>query len=207
MARRTYRMRRRGELAEETRQRIVDAVSRLHSERGIAETSMKQIAARAGVSIGAVYHHFPTYDDAIRACAAHTDEHVPLPAPDILDGLSSPAERIDRLVHVLCHYYECLPVLARVRCDAEKFASLRQYLDELNDRIRVLVSAALRPAPGHKGRVGTVTALVDFAVFQALRRNGLTAKQAAARMTEVILAWLAATEATPGRRAMPKKGS
>lgn len=200
-------MGRRGELAGETRRRIVEAVSRLHSEQGIAETSMKQIAARAGVSIGAVYHHFPTYDDAIRACAQHTGERVPLPAPDILDGLSSPAERIDRLVRALCHYYESLPVLARVRCDAEKFAPLRQYLDEQNDRIRTLVSAALRAVPEHKVGVGTVAALVDFAVFQALRRNGLTAQQAAARMTEVILAWLAATEAAPRRRVMPKKGS
>ncbi|HEY0437700.1 MAG TPA: helix-turn-helix domain-containing protein, partial [Phenylobacterium sp.] len=64
---RTYRQSKRGDTAEETRRRIVDACFELHREQGMVATTMKQIAERAGVSVGSVYHHFPTYDDAIRA--------------------------------------------------------------------------------------------------------------------------------------------
>ena len=69
-ARRPYRLGRRAETSEETRQRLVEATFRLHGERGIAETSMKDIAERAGVSVGTVYHHFPSYADAITASVA-----------------------------------------------------------------------------------------------------------------------------------------
>ena len=64
---RTYRQGKRSKTANDTRQRIVQATFDLHNEQGIASTSMKEIAARAGVSVGSVYHHFPTNDDAINA--------------------------------------------------------------------------------------------------------------------------------------------
>lgn len=207
MARRPYRMRRRGALAEETRQRIVQATSQLHSEQGIAETSMKQIAARAGVSIGAVYHHFPTYDDAIVACARHNADLVPLPGREIFDGLTSPAQRIERLAAELFGYYAQLPVLARVRCDAAKFPPLQHFLAEQKREIRALVSAALDAGRSDRVAVQTVTALLNFAVYRALQESGLTAKQAAARITDVILAWLGTAAARTGRRPTGKKGS
>ena len=60
---RKYTLGRRGEAAEETRRRIVEATFALHAEQGVAATTMTQIAERAGVSVGTVYHHFATYDD------------------------------------------------------------------------------------------------------------------------------------------------
>lgn len=199
-------MKRRGALAEETRQRIVEATSQLHSEQGIAETSMKQIAARAGVSIGAVYHHFPTYDDAIVACAGHTADLVPLPGRAIFDGLTSRPERIERLATELFGYYAQLPVLARVRCDAAKFPPLQHFLAEQKREIRALVSAALDATRSDKADLQTVAALLDFAVYRALHENGLTAKQAAARITDVILAWLGTAATRSGRQSKNKKG-
>ncbi len=58
---RAYRQERRRYTAADTRRRLVEATVALHNEQGIAATSRKQIAERAGVSIGAAYHHFPTY--------------------------------------------------------------------------------------------------------------------------------------------------
>ncbi len=52
--RRPYRLGRRAETSDETRQRLVEATFLLHGERGIAGTSMKDIAERAGVSVGTV---------------------------------------------------------------------------------------------------------------------------------------------------------
>ena len=58
MSPRRYRLERRAETAGETRRRLVDATFALHGERGISATTMSDIAARAGVSVGSVYHHF-----------------------------------------------------------------------------------------------------------------------------------------------------
>ena len=77
---RTYQLGRRAESAEETRRRLVQATFELHSEQGIAATSMKQIADRAGVGVGTVYHHFATLDDTVMACGQMVMATYPPPA-------------------------------------------------------------------------------------------------------------------------------
>src|SRR5436190_23395510 len=95
MSRRPYRMTRREDSAEETRRRIVEATFALHAEQGIAATTMRQIAARAGVSVGAVYHHFPTYDDAIAGCAGHVRTLFPAPQDAAWRGRADVAGRLE----------------------------------------------------------------------------------------------------------------
>src|SRR3954453_3794198 len=97
MAPRRYRLERRAETAAETRRRLVDATFALHVEQGISATTMTDIAARAGVSVGTVYHHFPPYQDAVAACTQHVDDRVPLPAAGIFAGVSSMHARVRRL--------------------------------------------------------------------------------------------------------------
>lgn len=48
------------EKSEETRARIVDAAYRLFIERGYSGSSMRDIGRLAGVTVGAIYNHFPT---------------------------------------------------------------------------------------------------------------------------------------------------
>ncbi len=48
------------EKSEETRARIVDAAYRLFMERGYSGSSMRDIGRSAGVTVGAIYNHFPT---------------------------------------------------------------------------------------------------------------------------------------------------
>ncbi len=45
--------------AERSRAAILDAALQLFSHRGYRGTSIRDVAAKAGVSIGNVYHHFP----------------------------------------------------------------------------------------------------------------------------------------------------
>lgn len=51
-------MRRTKEEAEKTRQRIVDAAELLFFQKGVSETTLEQIARKAGVTRGAFYWHF-----------------------------------------------------------------------------------------------------------------------------------------------------
>src|SRR5689334_22152536 len=51
-------MRRTKEEAEVTRQRLLKAALEVFSRKGYADTRMEDIAAEAGVTRGAIYHHF-----------------------------------------------------------------------------------------------------------------------------------------------------
>ena len=61
MARRTK------EEAEQTRQALLDTALRLFSERGIGQTSLKDVAAETGVTHGALYWHFKNREDLVHA--------------------------------------------------------------------------------------------------------------------------------------------
>ena len=191
--RRPYRLGRRAEAADETRQRIVEATVRLHAERGIADTAMRDIAAAAGVSVGTVYHHFPTYPDAIDACGAWTAERVPAPTEAIFEGAESRADRVARLATALFDYYERVPALASVRRDKHLAASLEQFVAHEADNRLALAARAL--GAGKRDRqTALVAALVDLDVYGSLRRQGFSAGRAAARIAALVNCWLDTSE-------------
>ena len=52
----------RGEKSERSRRAVLDSALHLFSHQGFRGTTMREIADRAGVSTGNVYHHFPDKD-------------------------------------------------------------------------------------------------------------------------------------------------
>lgn len=54
--------------------RLLDAVTALLVEEGFEGVSVRKVAARAGVSIGAVQHHFPTRDAMLNAVLEEASE-------------------------------------------------------------------------------------------------------------------------------------
>jgi len=61
---------------EETRSRIYEAALALFRERGFESATMRDIAAAAGMSLGAAYHYFPSKDSIVLAFYDRvTDEH------------------------------------------------------------------------------------------------------------------------------------
>jgi AcrR family transcriptional regulator len=193
--RRPYRLGRRAETSEETRQRLVEATFQLHAERGIAETSMKDIAERAGVSVGTVYHHFPSYGDAIVACGAYTSEHVPAPGSAVFAGATTREERIARLARALFDYYGRVPALESVRRDRELSPALDAFAREEARNRRKLVAEAVGP----DGPAALAAALLDLDAYRALRREGFSAADAADRVATLLNLALAGTPAR-GRR-------
>jgi len=53
--------------SERCRRVVLDAALQLFSHHGYGATSVRQIAEEAGVSVGAVYHHFPDKEAMFRA--------------------------------------------------------------------------------------------------------------------------------------------
>lgn len=188
--RRPYRLGRRAESTGETRQRIVEATFGLHSERGIADTSMKDIAERAGVSVGTVYHHFPSYADAIVACGAYTAEHAPAPTAALFEGAASRHERIGRLARGLFNHYERVPALESVRRDRHLARELDAFAREEARNRRALAARAAGP-----GAAALVAAFLDIDVYRSLRREGFGTADAAERVAALLNA---ALDAAPG---------
>jgi len=191
LPRRPYRQKRRAESAEETRQRLVRATFDLHGERGIAATTMKDIAERADVSVGTVYHHFSTYSEAIKACGAYALGRAPIPDETALDGARSREERIVLLAAAFFDLYEKLGAFDWVRRDSHVDPLLAAVVEEEENARQTLAALAL----GSRKNAPTrhVAAMCDVGVFTAFARAGLSAKQAAALVAEMINAWLAAT--------------
>jgi AcrR family transcriptional regulator len=79
---------------EQTRERILDAALELFRTQGYADTTMRQIAAAAGVAVGNAYYYFASKDQLILAFYErnHTDHLAAL--GDALDHTKDFAERL-----------------------------------------------------------------------------------------------------------------
>lgn len=62
--------------AEETRDRILDAALRLFRDRGFEQTTMRDVAAEAGVATGAAYYYYRSKEDLVLAFYLRTDEEA-----------------------------------------------------------------------------------------------------------------------------------
>ena len=102
---RPYRMGRRAEQVDETRQRITEAAVRLHTTVGPAHTSISAVAAEASVTRLTVYRHFADLDALFGACMAHWSARNP--RPDAAAWLAIPGldERARRAFGELYGWY------------------------------------------------------------------------------------------------------
>ncbi len=184
---RTYRQGKRSRTANDTRRRIVQATFDLHNEQGIASTSMKEIAARAGVSVGSVYHHFPTYDDAINACGAHAFSLAPPPGPELFDDAPDRKERVRRLAAAQFAFYSAIPAFGSVLADQDRLPVLKPVVAQEATGRRALAAAAV----GEDGPTAdALAAMVAHGSYDAFTRQGLEPDAAAARVADIANAWL-----------------
>jgi AcrR family transcriptional regulator len=97
---RKYELKERAHAQERTRQQIVDALIELHETVGAAQTTVSEVARRAGVGIATLYRRYPTREALVVACfgprldeyAAALDEA--LAAPDAWTGFCAYVERV-----------------------------------------------------------------------------------------------------------------
>lgn len=66
----------RAQQAERTRERLVEVACRLFALDGFVATSMDAIAEAAGVTKGALYHHFSDKRSVYTACYHHAHAHL-----------------------------------------------------------------------------------------------------------------------------------
>jgi AcrR family transcriptional regulator len=201
MAGRKYRMRKRAEGSDATRERIVEATAALHHEQGVAATSYIQIAERAGVGPATVYRHFPTLGLLVEACGAHVIEEMQPPLPEnaqgVFAGLGTRQQRLEHLVAELDAFYDrgaaWLGIAAR---DRDSIPELDGFLRQVAAGVEALVREAVG-AETSESVIRLTMALADVSVWQSVKR--LNAPPAEFRRMMAGLLDCAAALAAPGQ--------
>ncbi len=104
--RRPYRMRRRAEQVDQTRQRITEAAVHLHTSVGPANTSIASVANEAGVTRLTVYRHFADLDSLFEACIGHWSAANPMPDVNAWRAIDSLEARARKAFADLYRWYQ-----------------------------------------------------------------------------------------------------
>lgn len=121
----------------QTKQKLIEAAMELFAFQGYGNTGLAQIARKAGVLPGSLYHFFPTKEDLL---AATLQERLRLLAPEVLDPIWSRIDNpIERVFGLLDGYRQMLIVTEFSHgCP---IGNLAIELAESNPNIRPLLAA------------------------------------------------------------------
>src|SRR5690242_13931831 len=145
MPRRKYELKQRAERQAETRARIVAATAELHQEVGPAQTTVAEIARRAGVERATVYNHFPDEAALYGACQAHWLQRTPPPDPSVHAAIDDPQERLEAVLRDLYAWYRRGRRMTRnVLRDAELVPALARTLEARRAAMERTVALLLR---------------------------------------------------------------
>jgi AcrR family transcriptional regulator len=192
---RKYELKARAESQERTRQKIAKAAAGLHEEVGPAETTVAEIARRAGVSRLTVYKHFPDSASLYPACSAHhLSEH---PLPDFQAALA-PADPIERLSSLLrtvygSWYRQQGRMMGNLQRDRRSDPALDEFMKANSDAalgaLADAVTAGFDLGPDQAARVRSLTRVaLDFWTWERLTGEGMDDDGAAELMTDAIAA-------------------
>ncbi|MEX2587521.1 MAG: TetR/AcrR family transcriptional regulator [Actinomycetota bacterium] len=96
----------RAERGDATRAQIVDAAGELFSTRGYSEVGTKEVVRKAGVTRGAMYHHFREKRDLFRAVLEANQSRMLQTIVAGMDRSTDPWERIVQGIDVF--FDECM---------------------------------------------------------------------------------------------------
>jgi AcrR family transcriptional regulator len=86
----------------ERERRILSAARRLFDRKGYVDTSMEEVAGRAGLAVGTLYNYFPSKDQLLLAISRVDTEHLLKIGERILaDPPDDPVEAIAALTEVM----------------------------------------------------------------------------------------------------------
>jgi AcrR family transcriptional regulator len=154
-------------------------------------TSWDEIARRAGVGVGTVYRHFPTYDELLPAFGAVVLDLLALPSseriPTLFDTAETLPERARRLVDEVFGIYERgAPFIENARRERHDLPALEQWHRMIEDTLDALTVEALRPAAPDAATRRAVRAITDVRTWSALVDHELTPSQAKDMATRLV---------------------
>jgi AcrR family transcriptional regulator len=139
---RRYELKRRAERQDVTRQRIVDATIGLHETIGAAQTTISEIAKRAGVGRVTVYRHFPDEEALFAACSGHYFAQHPFPDVERWRQIPAPLERLRAgLAESYAWHDENRKMIAMALAEARDLPIMAPYHRFWDDAADVLTQA------------------------------------------------------------------
>ena len=132
--------------AQETRGFILDAAYRVVGRKGYGEATVEEIAAEAGVSMGALYYHFPSKEQLFKSLL-HEHVHRTLHSFEEMPSPTSLHEAIDLLVSFWLNHIraeaESRPLMMEFWAQATRqewaHAEVSASLQQLRDVIAAMV--------------------------------------------------------------------
>jgi AcrR family transcriptional regulator len=167
----------------------------LHRTVGPANTTVTDVAEKAGVGRMTVYNHFPTEYELIEACSTHWIEQNPLPDPERWTRVSDPEERLDAALRELYAWYsQTEDMMGKVLRDAPIVPALGELMEE---RWFALVDSVVDVLSQERGARGArakrlraaIRLAVDFWSWRSLTTHGgLSDAEAAALAARAVRA-------------------
>ena len=151
-----------------TRQRIADEALRLFVEKGIAETSIRDIARAAAVAEGALYRHYASKDDL--AWRLFADEFAALgkAAEAVEAAEATVAGKLTALVRHFCQAFDENPTLFSYLL-LSQHDQMRKVTPQMANPLTVMrrvVAEGLAQRPGDRRDPAVVSAMVLGVILQ-----------------------------------------
>jgi len=125
---RSYQLKLREEAQGRTRQKIIDAAIELHQSKGLAATTVGDIAERAKVGKVTVYRHFPDEAAMVTACSGQYFQRHPLPDPEDWRRIQDASERLRQGLRDTYAYHRATePMMIRVLAEARDLPVMVPY--------------------------------------------------------------------------------
>ena len=125
---RFYQLKQRAERQNRTRQKIVEAAIELHQTKGLAGTTMSDIADHAKVGRVTVYRHFPDEESLVSACSGQYFQRHPLPDPTSWRSIRNATARLRQgLRETYAYHRETEAMISRVIADARDLPIMAPY--------------------------------------------------------------------------------
>lgn len=150
------------------RQRILQAAVALLIEEGTARTTTLQVQHRAGVSRGALLHHFPTHAALLAATVEELVRSNEQAVQESLAKLQGPVDVTERAIRVLAiastrpAYMAELELWAVARTDAELRAALLQAERGARKDSERVLSSLFGPTSAHPAHASVVAMTNEF---------------------------------------------
>ena len=188
---RKYQLRERAARQAETRQRIVEAAVALHQAKGIAATTIRDVAERAAVGRVTIYRHFKDEMALARACSGHYYARHPLPDIDAWKDIGDPRERLKTgLGEAYAYHRTTRAIMIRIMADARDHPVMAPYHAHWRRAAAVLTDAW--PASGRvrKIRLAAIALALSFDTWRLLAvEHGLSDEEAAEAMMRLACDW------------------
>ena len=171
---------------------LVETASTCFVDQGSARTGMRDIAKKAGVSVGNLYNHFPGRDDLIAEIAKIDAAGLSEVVAQIAE-CTDPQEAIDRFVKTYFAY--CAdPISAVLTVEITSEALRNPAIEDLFSGNRAMLVETLAAAIAAQGQTKTRADVSAGLVLDTIKgfalRVGLTGKKPRKRETEALMSFV-----------------